>query len=214
MQTTRPKQNVLNTLWHNNPVLVQLLGLCPLLGASNSTVNALGLGLATILILICSNGLVSIFKAQIPHTLRLPIFVLLIAGLTTCVELLMKAYAFDIYLSLGIFLPLIVTNCIILARAENCAVKEKPFVACLDGLLTGTGFAFVLLMLGMLRELLGHGTLFANMHLLFGAIADDWQITIFKDYKSFLVMLLPPGAFIIMGFLIAFKNWVDAILCN
>ncbi|MEL7558319.1 electron transport complex subunit E [Stutzerimonas chloritidismutans] len=203
-----------NGLWKNNPALVQLLGLCPLLGVSNSAVNALGLGLATALVLICSNVGVSLVRGVVNTAVRLPAFVMIIAALTTCIELLMQAYTYELYQILGIFIPLITTNCVILGRADGFAAKHNPLIAGFDGLLMGIGFALVLVVLGGVRELLGTGALFANMHLLFGPVASDWQLTMFSDYKGFLLAILPPGAFIVLGLLIALKNRIDEHLAE
>ncbi|MGE6529164.1 electron transport complex subunit E [Pseudomonas sp. NPDC077382] len=203
-----------NGLWKNNPALVQLLGLCPLLGVSNSAVNALGLGLATALVLICSNVGVSLVRGVVNTAVRLPAFVMIIAALTTCIELLMQAYTYELYQILGIFIPLITTNCVILGRADGFAAKHNPFIAGFDGLLMGLGFALVLVVLGGVRELVGTGAVFANMHLLFGPIASDWQLTLFSDYKGFLLAILPPGAFIVLGLLIALKNRIDEHLAE
>ena len=203
-----------NGLWKNNPALVQLLGLCPLLGVSNSAVNALGLGLATALVLICSNVGVSLVRGVVNTAVRLPAFVMIIAALTTCIELLMQAYTYELYQILGIFFPLITTNCVILGRADGFAAKHNPLIAGFDGLLMGLGFALVLVVLGGVRELVGTGAVFANMHLLFGPIASDWQLTLFSDYKGFLLAILPPGAFIVLGLLIALKNRIDEHLAE
>ncbi len=198
-----------NGLWKNNPGLVQLLGLCPLLGTSNSTVNALGLGIATALVLICSNAAVSLIRNAVTNAVRLPVFVMIIAALTTCIELLMQAFTYELFQILGIFIPLITTNCVILGRAEAFAAKNSIARASYDGLVMGVGFALVLVMIGATRELLGTGMLFTNMHLLFGSIAEHWQIIVFEDYKGFLLAILPPGAFLALGLLIALKNWID-----
>lgn len=214
MSTPSYHELTLNGLWKNNPALVQLLGLCPLLGVSNSSVNALGLGLATALVLACSNLCVSLVRGVVNTAVRLPAFVMIIAALTTCIELLMQAYTYELYQILGIFIPLITTNCVILGRADGFAAKHKPLIASFDGFIMGMGFALVLLVLGSLRELFGTGTLFANMHLLFGPIAADWQITVFSDYKGFLLAILPPGAFIVLGLLIALKNRIDLHLAE
>lgn len=201
-----------NGLWTNNPALVQLLGLCPLLAVTGTVVNALGLGLATLLVLVGSNVIVSLIRQHVNDAVRLPIFVIIIASFVTCTELLMKAFNFELYQILGIFIPLIVTNCAILGRAEAFASKNSVGMAALDGIMMGLGFLFVLLALGIIRELLGQGTLFMDMHLLFGPIASDWTIRPFGDSYSFLAIILPPGAFLVMGFIIAFKNQVDDIL--
>ena len=198
-----------NGLWNNNSGLVQLLGLCPLLGISNSIVNSVGLGIATMLVVMGSNIVVSLIRHQVKDAIRLPIFVMVISACTTCVELLMQAYSYELYKILGIFIPLIVTNCIILSRADVYASKQPVLPAACDGFMMGTGFAFILFLLGALRELIGQGTLFAGMDLLFGSIAKNWTIFVFQDYKQFLFAILPPGAFVIMGFLIAIKNIID-----
>ncbi|GGI94121.1 electron transport complex subunit E [Halopseudomonas pertucinogena] len=197
-------------LWHNNPGLVQLLGLCPLLGVSSSTVNALGLGIATILVLVSSNVSVSLIRSAVTPAVRLPAFVMIIASVTTCIELLMQAYTYELFLILGIFIPLIVTNCAILGRADAFAAKNPLLPSAVDGFMMGLGFALVLLVLGMLRELVGQGTLFANMHLLLGPVAKGWTWVLFPDYKEVLFVILPPGAFLFMGLLIALKNLIDS----
>ena len=197
-------------LWHNNPGLVQLLGLCPLLGVSSSTVNALGLGMASIFVLVCSNISVSLIRNAVTPAVRLPAFVMIIASVTTCIELLMQAYTYELFLILGIFIPLIVTNCMILGRADAFASKNPVLPSAIDGFMMGLGFALVLLALGMLRELVGQGTLFANMHLLLGPIAENWTWVVFPNYKEVLFVILPPGAFLFMGLLIALKNIIDS----
>ncbi len=198
-----------NGLWDNNPALVQLLGLCPLLAVSGSVVNALGLGLATMLVLVGSNTAVSLIRKTVSDAIRLPAFVMIIASFTTCTELLMKAFTFELYQILGIFIPLIVTNCSILGRADAFASKNAVLPAAVDGFMMGLGFALVLVVVGAIRELLGAGTLFADMHLLFGPFARDWTLQPFRDYPGFLVAVLPPGAFLVTGFLIALKNIID-----
>ena len=198
-----------NGLWTNNPALVQLLGLCPLLAVTGTVVNALGLGIATLAVLIGSNTIVSLIRNHVSDAVRLPVFVVIIAAFVTCAELLMKAYAYELYQILGIFIPLIVTNCAILGRAEAFASKQTVGMAAFDGLMMGLGFLAVLILLGAIRELLGQGTIFADMHLLFGAGASDWVMQPFGDSYSFLVIILPPGAFLVTGFLIAIKNAID-----
>lgn len=198
-----------NGLWHNNPALVQLLGLCPLLAVSGTVVNALGLGLATMVVLLGSNTFVSLFRKQVPEAVKLPVFVMIIAAFTTCVELLMRAYTFELFEILGIFIPLIVTNCSILGRAEAFASKNSVGLSALDGLMMGLGFALVLVLVGAIREVLGQGTLFADMHLLLGDAARGMKVQVLPDTYSFLVFILPPGAFLVVGFLIAAKNSYD-----
>lgn len=210
--STRYREITLNGLWKNNPALVQLLGLCPLLGVSNSTVNALGLALASAVVLICSNTAVSLVRGVVNTAVRLPAFVMIIAALTTCIELLMQAFTYELYQILGIFIPLITTNCVILGRADGFAAKHDPARAAYDGLMMGLGFGVVLVAIGAVRELLGTGAILANMHLLFGPIANDWQLTLVSDYNGFLLAILPPGAFIVLGLLIAAKNRIDEVL--
>jgi len=204
----------LNGLWKNNPALVQLLGLCPLLGVSSSVVNALGLGLATVMVVTGSNIAVSLIRRQVNDAIRLPVFVMIIAAFTTCIELLMQAYTYELYRILGIFIPLIVTNCVILGRADGFASRNPVLPSAFDGLMMGAGFTIILVLLGALRELIGQGTLFANMDLLFGPVASDWNITVIPNYKQFLFAILPPGAFVFMGFLIALKNIIDRRLAE
>lgn len=196
-------------LWKNNPGLVQLLGLCPLLAVTSTVTNALGLGLATMFVLICSNATVSAIQHWVPKEIRIPIFVLIIAAFVTCVQLLMNAFTFGLYESLGIFLPLIVTNCAIIGRSEAYASKNPLKQASFDGFMMGLGFLLVLIVLGAIREVLGQGTLFDGADLLLGQWASILRIEVFQLDNQFLLAILPPGAFIAMGFLIAAKNKID-----
>jgi len=196
-------------LWNNNPGLVQLLGLCPLLAISNTAVNALGLGLATTLVLASSNVAVSSIRNIVRPELRIPVFVIIIASLVTIVEYLTKAYFYDLYIILGIFLPLITTNCSVIARAEAFASKNNIAYSFMDGLMMGLGFTAVLVVLGSLRELIGHGTLFADAQSLLGQGAGWLSVKFFDNYHGFLLAVLPPGAFIGLGLLIACKNYID-----
>lgn len=196
-------------LWTNNPGLVQLLGLCPLLAVTSNFVNGLGLGLATALALIASNVCVSLIRRMVRPEIRIPVFVLVIAAVVTVIELTMNAYLHDLYLVLGIFIPLIVTNCNIIGRAEAFASKHNPGRALMDGLMMGTGFLLVLVVLGGMRELIGQGTLFSQAHIMFGESARDWTLHL-GDYRGFLLAILPPGAFIGLGLIIALKNVIDA----
>ena len=202
----------LNGLWKNNPAIVQLLGLCPLLAVTGSVVNAIGLGLATTLVLVCSNTAVSLIRNIVSDAVRLPAFVMIIAAAVTCIELLMQAYTYELYQILGIFLPLITTNCVILGRADAFASKNSVAPAMYDGFIMGVGFTVILVLLGAVRELVGTGALFANMDLLLGSVAANWEIVLFDNYKDFLVAILPPGAFIFTGLIIALKNIIDAHL--
>jgi len=197
-------------LWKNNPALVQLLGLCPLLAVSNTVINGLGLGLATIITLVASNGLVSLLRKQIPDEARLPVFVLIIASIVTVIELSMNAWFHELYLILGIFIPLIVTNCAITGRAEAFAARNPVGPALVDGFMMGIGFTAVLVLLGAMRELIGMGTLFSEAHLMFGEAARGFSIVVFDEYRGFLMALLPPGAFIGLGLIVALKNIIDA----
>jgi len=197
-------------LWKNNPALVQLLGLCPLLAVSNTTINGLGLGLATILTLVASNGLVSLLRKQIPDEARLPVFVMIIASIVTVIELSMNAWFHELYLILGIFIPLIVTNCAITGRAEAFAARNPVGPSLVDGLMMGLGFTAVLVLLGAARELIGQGTILSEAHLMFGESAKNLTIVVFEDYRGFLMALLPPGAFIGLGLIVALKNVIDA----
>lgn len=203
------KKITLDGLWTNNPALVQLLGLCPLLAVTGSVVNAIGLGLASTIVLLGSNLTISAFRQFVPSSVRLPIFVMIIASFVTAIELLMQAFTFELYQILGIFIPLIVTNCAIMGRADAFASKNPVSASLLDGLMMGLGFSAVLIVLGAMREALGSGTLFADMQLLFGASAESWKIVLVDDYSGFLFAVLPPGAFVGMGLLIAFKNIID-----
>lgn len=209
------KELSVNGLWKNNPALVQLLGLCPLLAVTGSVVNALGLGLATLAVLVGSNMAVSLIRSAVSDAVRLPAFVMIIASFTTGTELLMQAFTYELYQILGIFIPLIVTNCAILGRADAFASKNPILPSAIDGFMMGLGFMAVLVVIGLLRELVGTGRLFANMDLLFGHSASSWEIGIFGDnYKGFLVAILPPGAFLVTGLLIAGKNRIDKHIEN
>jgi electron transport complex protein RnfE len=203
------KKISLDGLWHNNPGLVQLLGLCPLLAVSNTAINALGLGLATTVVLTGSNTMVSAIRHIVRPELRIPVFVMVIASLVTIVEYLTKAFFYDLFLILGIFLPLITTNCAIIARAESFASKNSIPRSLVDGLMMGFGFTAVLVLLGGMRELLGQGTLFAGANLMFGDNARWMTLHLLGDYNGFLLAILPPGAFIGLGLLIAGKNFID-----
>ncbi|BCE01745.1 electron transport complex subunit E [Marinicellulosiphila megalodicopiae] len=202
------KELLIDGLWRKNPALVQVLGLCPLLAVTGSVVNALGLGLATLVVIIGSNIAVSLIRSYVPDTIRLPAFVMIIASLVTCAELLMQAYSFELYQVISLFVSLIVTNCAILGRAEGYARKNTVWLSALDGLFMGLGFLAVLLVLGGMREILGAGTLFDGMELLIPG-ADHLKVVVFEDYTSFIFAVLPPGAFIGLGLIIAFKNLVD-----
>ena len=209
MSTPRIGEIFHQGLWKNNPGLVQLLGLCPLLAVSNTFINALSMGMATILVLMSSNLVVALARPLLREEIRIAVFVLIIAGFVTIVELVMRAWFYELYLILGIFIPLIVTNCIIIGRAVAYASKQPVWAAVLDGLSMGLGFTLVLILLGSVREMLGSATLFADAHLLFGEFARDWVIPINEEGRGLLLLALPPGAFVCLGLLVALKNVID-----
>jgi len=196
-------------LWDNNQALVALLGLCPLLAVTSTTINGLGLGLATTLVLTASNLTVSWIRNLVRPEIRLPVFVLVIASFVTAVELSMNAFFHELHKVLGIFIPLIVTNCAIIGRAEAFASKNPPLRAVADGLSMGLGFTAVLVVLGSLREMVGMGTLFSQAHLMFGEGARSLTLSFGEDYHGLLMAVLPPGAFLGLGLIIALKNVID-----
>ncbi|TDB54361.1 electron transport complex subunit E [Photorhabdus luminescens] len=196
-------------LWKNNSALVQLLGLCPLLAVSSTATNALGLGLATTLVLVCTNIAVSSLRRWVPNEIRIPIYVMIIASVVSAVQMLINAYAFGLYESLGIFIPLIVTNCIVIGRAEAYAAKNPIMPSTIDGLAMGLGATFALFVLGAIREVLGNGTLFDGADLLLGNWAKVLRIEIVHMDSPFLLAILPPGAFIGLGLMLAAKYLID-----
>ena len=199
---------VLDGLWRNNPGLVQLLGLCPLLAVSTTAINGLALGIATTLTLAASNLMVSLLRGWVRNEIRIPVFVLVIAAIVTAIELAMSAWFYDLYLVLGIFIPLIVTNCSIIGRAEAFASRNSVLPSGVDGLANGLGFTAVLFVLGSIREIVGAGTWLQDAHLMFGAAARSVEWVLWEDYRGFLLAVLPPGAFIGLGVLIAAKQWL------
>ena len=203
------KQILTDGVWKNNPGLIQFLGICPLLAVSNSVINGLGLGIATTLVLVLSNLIVSLVKPWIHPDVRLPAFVLIIASLVTVIELATQAWLFDLHQTLGIFLPLIVTNCVILARAETFASRQPPLAAVMDGLAHGLGFASVLIALGAIRELLGTGGILNDAENLFGPAASNLGWTFTSGSSGFLLALLPPGPFLGLALLLALRNLTD-----
>ncbi|KVW98923.1 electron transport complex subunit E [Thiobacillus denitrificans] len=207
--------NEFRSLFHNglvkqNTGLVQLLGLCPLLAISNNIINALSLGLATTLVMAASSGAVSSVRNFVPNEIRIPVFVLIIAALVTVIDLLMNAFVHPLYLVLGIFIPLITTNCIVLARADAFASKNRPLHSVVDAVAMGLGLTMVLVVLGGIRELAGQGTLLSGIDLVFGEEAKQFVLHVLPDYQGFLLAILPPGAFIALGLLIAVNNWQKA----
>lgn len=196
-------------VWKNNGALVQLLGLCPLLAVSNNVTNALGLGLATLLVLVCTNTMVSLFRKFTPTDIRIPIYVMVIATVVTAVQLLMNAFAYPVYQSFGIFIPLIVTNCIVIGRAEAFASKNSVAHSAFDGFAMGLGMTLSLVTLGAMRELIGNGTLFDGLDLLLGDWAKSLRIDVLHLDSGLLLAILPPGAFIGLGVILAVKNLID-----
>lgn len=196
-----------NGLWKQNAILAQLLGLCPLLAVSSTMVNAVSLGIATIIVMGLANFAVSLLRGFIPHEVRIPVFVLIIAALVTVVDLLFNAFLHDLYLVLGIFIPLIVTNCIVLARVEAFAAKNPVGLAAFDGVMMGIGFVWVIGLLGAIREFIGQGTLFSGIEMIIPG-ASAIQI-LPESYPGFLLAILPPGAFFVLGLMVAGRNWLD-----
>ncbi len=196
-------------LWDNNVVLTQNLALCPLLAVTGTATNGLGMGLATIAVMVASNGIVSLNRHLIPSEIRIPIFVLLIAALVTLVDICLNAWMHELHKVLGLFIPLIVTNCAILGRVESFASKQAPLPSLWDGFMMGVGFTLVMVILGAMREISSTGTLFANASVLLGESFRFMEITVIHDYKGFLLTALPPGGFIMLGFLVVIKRLFD-----
>ncbi|MDR0806690.1 MAG: electron transport complex subunit E [Enterobacteriaceae bacterium] len=196
-------------LWKNNSSLVQLLGLCPLLAVSSTATNALGLGLATTLALVCTNVAISALRHWVPQEIRIPIYVMIIASVVTIIQLVINAYAYGLYQSLGIFIPLITTNCIVIGRAEAYAAQNPVALSAVDGLAMGLGATSVLFVLGSMREILGNGTLFDGADSLLGNWAKVLRIEVLHLDNAFLLAMLPPGAFFGLGFLLALKYLID-----
>lgn len=209
-----PVEIIREGLWDNNVIFVQNLALCPLLAVTGTATNGLGMGLATTAVLVASNGIISSHRQIIPGEIRIPVFVLLIAAIVTLVDMFMNAWLHEMYKVLGLFIPLIVTNCAILGRAESFAFRQPVRASLLDGLMMGLGFTAGLVLLGATREILGAGTLFANASLLLGEGFRELETTLIPDYKGFLLMALPPGGFLALGFLVAGKRIVDRRLAQ
>ena len=209
MSDTAYKKIIYDGLWSNNQGLVALLGLCPLMAVTSTAINGLGLGIATLLTLILTNVIVAAVSPWIRNEIRIPMFVLIIASVVTAIELLMSAHLYQLYKVLGIFVPLIVTNCAVIGRAEAFASRHSIRQSFVDGFSMGLGFCLVLVALGMMREMLGYGTLFRQAHLMFGENFRGVTIHVVNDYQGFLLAMLPPGAFMGLALLIAIKNRID-----
>ena len=196
-----------NGLWKQNPGVVQLLGLCPTLAVTTTAVNGISLGIATALVMAASNGSVSPVRRFIPSEIRVPVFILVIAALVTVIDLSINAFAHPLHKVLGIFIPLIVVNCIVLARVESFAAKNAPLPSMLDGFMMGIGLTLVLGLLGAMRELIGKGTILSGLDLVFNNVPK--ALYTMPDYHGFLLAVLPPGAFLGLGILIAARNWIE-----
>ena len=198
-----------NGLWKQNPGVVQLLGLCPTLAVTTTIVNGVSLGLATALVMAAANGAVSPVRKFIPNEIRLPVFILVIAALVTVIDLLIHGFAQPLHKVLGIFIPLIVVNCIVLGRVDAFAAKNPTIPSIWDGFIMGIGLTLVLGLLGGMREVLGRGTLFSGLDLALGPNFKGVMLTVIPDYQGFLLAALPPGAFLGLAFLIAAHNWAE-----
>jgi Na+-translocating ferredoxin:NAD+ oxidoreductase subunit E len=196
-------------LWDNNVILVQSLALCPLLAVTSTATNGLGLGLATTFVLVLSGTLIALLRGVVTPEVRIPIFVLIIAVLVTLVDLAMNAWMHDLHKVLGLFIPLIVTNCAILGRAESFASRNPVLPALLDGLTMGIGFTLALMLLGAVREIIGSGTLFQGAALMLGNALGFLELTLIPHYRGFLLAILPPGGFVALGFVLAGKRVLD-----
>jgi Na+-translocating ferredoxin:NAD+ oxidoreductase subunit E len=201
-------------LWDNNIIFVQALGLCPLLAVTGTASNGLGMGLATTVVLAASGLCIAVLRGIITPQVRIPVFVLIIAVLVTMVDMAMNAWVHDLHKVLGLFIPLIVTNCAILGRAESFASRNQVLPSIIDGLMMGLGFTLALMILGATREIIGSGTLFANASLLLGSWAHHLELVLIPEYKGFLLIILPPGGFLVLGFLLAGKRILDKRLAE
>jgi len=201
-------------IWDNNIVFSQMLALCPLLAVTGTATNGLGMGLATLVVMVSSALVISLMRGLITPEVRIPVFVLIIAAIVTLVDMNMNAWMHDLHKILGLFVPLIVTNCAILGRAESFASRNPVLPSVFDGLMMGLGFTLVLVALGATREIIGSGTLFANASLLLGQAFSFLELELIPDYRGFLIMILPPGGFLALGFLLAGKRVIDMRLAK
>lgn len=196
-------------LWSNNMVFAQMLALCPVMAVTGTATNGLGMGLATLFVLVGANLIISMIRHTISQAIRIPVYIVIIATLVTLTYMLINAFAYELYKVLGLFIALIVVNCAILGRAEAFASKNSVWHSLVDSILMGIGLTWALVAIGGFREIIGSGTLFANADLLLGDAFAFLEVTIIPDYKGFLIMILPPGGFIAVGFLLALKRWID-----
>lgn len=214
MQQYNYKEMIKDNLWGNNVVFAQMLALCPLLAVTSGATNGLGLGLITTAVMFFSSLLISLFRPLLTPQVRIPVFILLIATLVTIADLAMNAWLHELHKVLGLFIPLIVTNCAILGRAESYASKNPWFPAVVDGVATGAGFTLALVLLGGVREIIGSGTLFANASLLLGDGFSIIELTPLPEYRGMLLVILPSGGFIMLGLLLSGKRLLDEYLSD
>lgn len=203
---------IIKRICTNDNKLMQMLGLCPILAITSNAINSLCMGLITTMILIITNVLISFFRKFINYEIRIPIYIIIIASVVSCIQILLHAYYFDLYNVLGIFIPLITTNCIILGRAESVASKQNIFISFLDGLSIGLHATFTILCLGIFREIIGNGTIFNNASQLLGCWADILSIKVFHTDTPILLAILPPGAFICLGLFLAIRNLISNLI--
>jgi electron transport complex protein RnfE len=196
-------------MWDNNGVLCMLLGMCPTMAMTTTATNGLGMGLATAVVMAASSLLVATFRRHITHEVRVPVYILIVAAMVTLVDLTMNAWMHELYKVLGLFIPLIVSNCLPLARLEAYASKEPVLPSLVDGLFMGLGFTLALTAIGAVREIIGSGTLFADASLLLGPGFKFMEMRLLPTQLSVLVMVLPPGGFLVTGFLVVGKRMLD-----
>jgi Na+-translocating ferredoxin:NAD+ oxidoreductase subunit E len=201
-------------LWNNNIVFAQILGMCPTMAVTGSATNGLGMGLATTAVLVVANALVSMVRNVVTPDVRIPVYIVIIATLVTLVDVSINAWAHDLYKVLGLYIALIVANCAVLGRAEAYAQKASILPAAMDGLMMGLGFTFALTLIGGIREVIGGGTLFSNAHLLLGSSFAFLETTLIPGYRGYLLFILPPGGFLVLGFLLAGKRILDRRLAE
>lgn len=206
MKNSSIKTTAIEALWRENPSLTKLMGICPIIAMSSSVSIAIGLGLATLIVIITSNIIASAIRQQLNLATRVPSLIFIIATMVTALEMLMQVSFYGLFELLGVFLPLIVVNQIVLMSAESSASQKSLSNSVLDGFLTGLGFLLVLVLISSIRELIGNGSLFDNMEVLFGSVAKDWVIHPFGNDFQFRLILMPPGALLILGAVIAAKN--------
>lgn len=206
MKNSSIKTTAIEALWRENPSLTKLMGICPIIAVSSSVSTAIGLGLATLIVIITSNIIASVIRQQLNSVTRVPILIFIIATMVTALEMLMQVSFYELFELLGVFLPLIVVNHIVLMSAESNASQKSLSNSVLESFLTGLGFLLVLVLISSIRELIGNGSLFDNMEILFGSVAKEWVINPFGNDFQFRLLLMPPGALLVFGVVIAAKN--------